>query len=405
MLSFINNIKRILDFIDFGEVAICTFMILLTIILGVLKFIIIKRKPIIDGAALLVVLIISAFLISTTTNLPVKLLVTALFILVGAYSVYDFIVSLKIYILRKSKVQDYLKNSEFEYFLQLNKSNKVIDFSANILTLTNRSKEGMIHLKFPEFLFDCLNIESVNGEKYTLNTLPEFRSQVNSATSKLKNYEFSFSARNDENEIINYQGIIQPIYFGERYIGKNIYISVNRMEILEKTRSALAECTTNLIDARNQLYVLMSLTSGVVMYFDFQTKNYIATESFQKYTDTAQEEYDFDDFLRMLHPEDVQFYIDQTATINSLNTTRLKFRMIIGNKYYSMIEDSIYLAKEDKLVSIIRVAQDMRREESPEVILSTKEAIEILDDLGSSNIDQMADSTLDLLNRLSKKND
>ena len=45
----------------------------------------------------------------------------------------------------------------------------------------------------------------------------------------------------------------------------------------------------------------------------------------------------------------------------------------------------------------------MRREESSEVILSTKEATEILDDLGSSNIDQMADSTLDLLNRLSKK--
>ena len=405
MLSFINNIKRILDFIDFGEVAICTFLILVTIILGVLKYIIINKKPIIDAVALVVVVVISALVISQSTRLFTKLLVTALVILLAAYAVYDFIVSAKIYVLRKSKVQDYLKNSEFEYYLQLNRRNKVIDFSANILTLTNRNKEGMIHLKFPEFLFDCLNIEAVNGEKYTLNTLPEFRSQVNSATSKLKNYEFSFSARNDDNEIVNYQGIIQPIYFGNRYIGKNIYISVNRMEILEKTRNSLAECASNLIDARNQLYVLMSLTSGVVMYFDFQTKNYIATESFRKYTDTAQEEYDFDDFLRMLHPEDVQFYIDQTATINSLNTTRLKFRMIIGNKYYSMIEDSIYLAKEDKLVSIIRVAQDMRREETPEVILSTKEATEILDDLGASNIDQMADSTLDLLNRLSKKND
>lgn len=403
MLSFFNNIKRILDFIDLGEVAICTYMILIVVILAILKYVIINKKPIIDAAALVVLFIVSAILISTSTKLFVKLLITALFILLAAYAVYDFIVSAKIYILRKSKVQDYLKNSEFEYYLQLNKRNKVIDFSANILTLTNRSKEGLVHLKFPEFLFDCLNIESVNGEKYTLNSLPEFRSQVNSATSKLKNYEFSFSARNDVNEIINYQGIIQPIYFGETYIGKNIYISVNRMEILDKTRNSLAECATNLIDARNQLYVLMSLTSGVVMYFDFQTKNYIATESFQKFTDTAQEEYDFDDFLRMLHPEDVQFYIDQTSTINSLTSTRLKFRMIIGNKYYSMIEDSIYLAKEDKLVSIIRVAQDMRREESSEVILSTKEATEILDDLGSSNIDQMADSTLDLLNRLSKK--
>ena len=403
MLSFFNNIKRILDFIDLGEVAICTYMILIVVILAILKYVIINKKPIIDAVALVALFIVSAILISTSTKLFVKLLITALFILLAAYAVYDFIVSAKIYILRKSKVQDYLKNSEFEYYLQLNKRNKVIDFSANILTLTNRSKEGLVHLKFPEFLFDCLNIESINGEKYTLNSLPEFRSQVNSATSKLKNYEFSFSARNDVNEIINYQGIIQPIYFGETFIGKNIYISVNRMEILEKTRNSLAECATNLIDARNQLYVLMSLTSGVVMYFDFQTKNYIATESFQKFTDTAQEEYDFDDFLRMIHPEDVQFYIDQTATINSLTSTRLKFRMIIGNKYYSMIEDSIYLAKEDKLVSIIRVAQDMRREESSEVILSTKEATEILDDLGSSNIDQMADSTLDLLNRLSKK--
>lgn len=403
MLSFFNNIKRILDFIDLGEVAICTYMILIVVILAILKYVIINKKPIIDAAALVVLFIVSAILISTSTKLFVKLLITVLFILLAAYAVYDYIVSTKIHILRKSKVQDYLKNSEFEYYLQLNKRNKVIDFSANILTLTNRSKEGLVHLKFPEFLFDCLNIESVNGEKYTLNSLPEFRSQVNSATSKLKNYEFSFSARNDVNEIINYQGIIQPIYFGETFIGKNIYISVNRMEILEKTRNSLAECATNLIDARNQLYVLMSLTSGVVMYFDFQTKNYIATESFQKFTDTAQEEYDFDDFLRMLHPEDVQFYIDQTSTINSLTSTRLKFRMIIGNKYYSMIEDSIYLAKEDKLVSIIRVAQDMRREESSEVILSTKEATEILDDLGSSNIDQMADSTLDLLNRLSKK--
>ena len=59
----------------------------------------------------------------------------------------------------------------------------------------------------------------------------------------------------------------------------------------------------------------------------------------------------------------------------------------------------------DKLVSVIRVSSDMRKDESVEVILSTKEATEILDDLGLNNIDQMADSTLDLLNRLSKKHD
>ena len=37
MLSFFNNIKRILDFIDLGEVEICTYMILIVVILAILK--------------------------------------------------------------------------------------------------------------------------------------------------------------------------------------------------------------------------------------------------------------------------------------------------------------------------------------------------------------------------------
>jgi hypothetical protein len=177
------------------------------------------------------------------------------------------------------------------------------------------------------------------------------------------------------------------------------------MQILETTRSTLVEATQNLLDARNQTYVLMSLTSGVVMYFDFQTKMYMSTESLQKYTDTVRQEYDFDEFLSMIHPEDVQFYMDQSSTINSLRTTRLKFRMFIGNKYYGVIEDSIFLAKDEKLVSLIRVAGDAYKEEASDVVLSTQEANDILDDLGLSDIDKMAGSTIDLLNRLSKKND
>ena len=78
MLSFFNNIKRILDFIDLGEVAICTYMILIVVILAILKYVIINKKPIIDAAALVVLFIVSAILISTSTKLFVKLLITVL---------------------------------------------------------------------------------------------------------------------------------------------------------------------------------------------------------------------------------------------------------------------------------------------------------------------------------------
>ena len=107
----------------------------------------------------------------------------------------------------------------------------------------------------------------------------------------------------------------------------------------------------------------------------------------------------------MIHPEDVQLYMDQSSTINSLRTTRLKFRMFIGNKYYGVIEDSIFLAKDEKLVSLIRVTGEAYKEEASDVVLSTQEANDILENLGLSDIDKMAGATLDLLNRIGKKND
>ena len=253
--------------------------------------------------------------------------------------------------------------------------------------------------------FEIFNLSITCFRCLKINVLPIFRNNYLRAISKHKNYEFTITVIDDNNKEINYQGLIQPVFFHNTLIAKNIYLSVDRMQILDTTRSALAECTQNLLDARNQTYVLMSLTSGVVMYFDFQTKMYNSTESFQKYTDTIRQEYDFDEFLSMIHPEDVQFYMDQSSTINSLRTTRLKFRMIIGNKYFSVIEDSIYLAKEEKLVSLIRVTNDVHKEDAPDIVLSTQEANDILDNLGLSDIDKMAGSTLELLNRLNKKNE
>lgn len=399
-LSIFSNIGNVLKHYRIRETSICLLSIVIIILLWVIKLIIFKKKGLIDGLVTIAWTIFSLMVINDETKTIFKVLITIVYVLILAYAIYDFILTAKIVLLKKGKVQDYLKNSEFEYFVQVGKANKIIDFSANITTLTNRNKNEIKNVRFPEFLFDCMNIVSVNDEPFTLNTLPSFRTQFKETTSKLKNYEFNFEIKDEENKILRYEGIIQPIYFGKKLVAKNIYISLNRMELLEKTRNALAEACVDLKDIRNQLYVLMSLTGGVVMYYDFQTKSYIATESFQKFTRSTQSEYDFEEFLRMLHPEDVQFYIDQTATINSMSTTRLKFRMLIGEKYFNMIDDSIYLSKDDKLVSVIRVSSDIKALDEKEIVLSTQETLDILDDLGGKNIDKMADSTLDLLNRI-----
>ncbi len=384
----------------FGVLNINITITIISIFLLVLTIFLIKKTnffQILSCACAIISIII--YLITDKGFLKIGLMVLAIISLI--YALYITIIIFKVYEIRKTKVQDFLKNSEFEYFIQVNQKNQIIDYSNNILTLTNREKKYISQVKFPEVLFDCLNILSVNDEKYSINTLSSFKIQFNEAISKVKNYTFNFRLQDDNNEILFYEGIIQPIYFGNNLIAKNVYISLNRNIVLEKTRNSLIEAATDINDLRKQLYVLMSLTNGVVMYYDFLNKTYIPTEAFRKYTKIDQEEYDFEEFIKMMHPEDVKYYFDQTATINSMSSTRLKFRMQFSGRYYNMVEDSINLEKDNKLVSVVRILQDTKFKD--DIILSSKETTEILDDLNDQRIDQILDNTLGILKNINEK--
>lgn len=375
-------------------------LLIISIFILVLTILTIKQVKFFQiGACLISILAIVLYSVNHKGYLTILSMV--LEVLLVAYAIYMTIITYKTYEIRKTKIQDFLKNSEFEYFIQVDNKNKIIDYSNNILTLTNREKKYISQVKFPEMLFDCLNILTVNGEKYSVNTLSDFKNRFNEASSKVKNYTFTFELEDENNQLLLYEGIIQPIYFGQKLIAKNIYISLNRNVVLEKTRGSLFAAITDINDLRKQIYVLMSLTNGVVMYYDFLNKAYIPTEAFRKYTKIEQEEFDFEEFINMMHPEDVKYYYDQTATINSMSSTRLKFRMQFNNHYYNMVEDSINLEKDNKLVSVVRILQNVKLND--DIVLSSKETNEMLDGLNDQRIDQILDNTLGILNHLDEK--
>lgn len=373
---------------------------IINIFLLVLTIVAIKKVKAVSIISTLVSIASIILYFSFDKNI-IKIGSTSLSIILVLFTIYETIITFKIFEIRKTKIHDFLKNSEFEYYIQVGKKNQIIDYSNNILTLTNREKKYISSVTFPEVLFDCLNILTVNEEKYSINTLSSFKRQFNEACSKVKNYVFNFEVKDENNEILLYEGIIQPIYFGNNLIGKNIYISLNRNVVLEKSRNAIFEASTDLKDLRKQIYVLMSLTNGVVMYYDFLNKTYVPTEAFRKFTKVEQEEYDFEEFINMMHPEDVKYYYDQTATINSMSTTRLKFRMQFAGRYYNMVEDSINLEKDNKLVSVVRILQDTRTKE--DIVLSSQETNEMLDGLNDQRIDQILDNTLGILDHIDEK--
>ena len=147
---------------------------------------------------------------------------------------------------------------------------------------------------------------------------------------------------------------------------------------------------------RNQNHAMMSLSDGVLLYFDFETKYYVATESFCRFTNTHQREYTFSEIINFIHPDDLETYIEQSETINSLSTTRLKFRLLINDTYYNVMEDSIYLGNDTDLVSIIRICEKSL-ETSKDAMFSTYEATKIIDTLSTTNIDSVITKTKNIL--------
>ena len=62
----------------------------------------------------------------------------------------------------------------------------------------------------------------------------------------------------------------------------------------------------------------MSLSNQAIIYYDFQTKTYVATDLFQKATSLSYPELTFDDFIAMIHPDDLDFTSSKPRQINSL---------------------------------------------------------------------------------------
>ena len=85
-------------------------------------------------------------------------------------------------------------------------------------------------------------------------------------------------------------------------------------------------------------------------------------------------------FVEMIHPNDIQYYQEQSSVIGSLEVTRIKYRLKLGLGYYYVHEDAMYLNRDGKLISIIHLAnytpkEETKEEESEEIVQSTKEVV------------------------------
>lgn len=375
-----------------------TFMLTAIIIFQVIKVILYKTHTILDvflGALLVVIALIFR---PNNSNIFLEYILPCIYcvlsVIVYTISLFYFVEQTRLYLTYNKKLTRYLKDTEYDFYIQVNKKNKIRDFGISLLKTTGLTKKDVLKKDVWHLLFDTLEIVSINKSEATTSNFNAFVSEYESSSSKFKTYSFELEIMLKE-RLTTFFGIIEPIYLGNHLVGRNIYFYIDRMKNIESLKNELVNSIKDIERLRNLNQALMSLSDGVLLYFDFETKYYVATESFCRFTNTHQREYTFEEIINFIHPDDLETYIEQSETINSISVTRLKFRLLINDTYYNVMEDSIYLSQDTDLVSIVRICE--KNEESKDAMFSTYEATKIMETLSTTNIKAVIDKTKNIL--------
>lgn len=375
-----------------------TFMLTAIILFQVIKVILYKNHTILDIFLGIVLVVFALIFRPNNTNIFFEYILPSIYcvlsVIVYTISLFYFVEQTRLYLTYNKKLTRYLKDTEYDFYIQVNKKNKIRDFGISLLKTTGLTKKDVLKKDVWHLLFDTLEIVSINKSEATTSNFNAFVSEYESSSSKFKTYSFELEIMLKE-RLTTFFGIIEPIYLGNHLVGRNIYFYIDRMKNIESLKNELVNSINDIERLRNLNQALMSLSDGVLLYFDFETKYYVATESFCRFTNTHQREYTFEEIINFIHPDDLETYIEQSETINSISVTRLKFRLLINDTYYNVMEDSIYLSQDTDLVSIVRICE--KNEESKDAMFSTYEATKIMETLSTTNIKAVIDKTKNIL--------
>lgn len=352
------------------------------IVLGFIKLLNHQRFGYVELFSLLV--IAGIFIFFYPLNNLFKYLLNFALVLLLFYSAYSYYLIHKRQNLRRERIIHHLKNVNFDYYYSTNAKDKIVDASVSFststgLTLSEIKKEKGINLLLKNF-----DITKIAGKEASETVLAAFQNDYHQGIKPHQFYKFEIEAL-VKGKLESYRGIVQPLYDGETYLGKNVYITQNRLEILDTLRQDFEKARQGWEDALGKAHILMSLSNQAIIYYDFQTKTYVATDLFQKATSLSYPELTFDDFIAMIHPDDLDFYIEQASTVNSLSTTKLKYRLRINDSFYHVVENAIYLEKERGLVSVIHLLGKAEDASEREGVLESEDEEAKLQELEDSN--------------------
>lgn len=281
--------------------------------------------------------------------------------LVLAYSIYDlfyYVGKIKAF---NKRVNSLLKNSPFDYFFATNEKDRIFDYSESFLEITDLEDNELYGTLGQQTLLSKLNITSINGQPISQTLFMRFHVDYENS-SKVKTPSHFQITIEDKGQELEFLGIIEPIFYRDKFVGRCIYLSKSNEQALKKIEEGLLDALDTIKSDRSQLYAMMSMTENVVMYYDYNTSTYIVTEQMAKMLNLTQREYSIGEFINMIKPTDLASYQENSSIISSVEVTRLKYNLLLGNQYYPVYDDLMYLNRDSKLISIIHLVEYQKAE-------------------------------------------
>ena len=260
----------------------------------------------------------------------------------------------------------FLGNAVHDYYFSTNSKDHITDASESYMELVSLDLNELRKSKGFQTMLSELKIQKINGREITEEVALKFVFDYDKSRGINETYQFDLQVLINNEEVF-LKGIIQPIHYKNKFIGRNVYLINDSAATFNDLRLTIKNMVKELEDDQKQTYALMSLTKNAIMFFDYKTGTYVATEAMNNYLDVTQKEFTIEEFFNMIHPEDLRSYQEQGVMINSMMPNRSKLRLYINKKYYEVFDDSIYLHKDSGLISIISLASD------PEIVSVKKQ--------------------------------
>lgn len=334
------------------ETTVVLFLFLLIFGLILLKYFLLRKIGWIE--ALVTVLFSLLLLVFTPKHAALKALTLIAYLLILGYSIYSLFIAKVKYSSIINNVNDYMKNVHYDYYLFTNTRDKIVDYSESFVELLQTSADKLRKQQGVKVLMNDFGITTINGKPLDQMTAVSFYYEYKSAKNQGIDYQFSFTKDDEE-----FQGVIHPVVFRKRVLGRSIFISNNRNKILNELQTGLQSAITAIEDDKLQIDLIFNLLDYANLYYDYQDEVIISSSlAVNQYG--LPKEIDYPDYLELIHPHDRDRYSQLIATLSSQTLTVIKYRLMVDctqNGYLEVEEKAILIKKNYGRVSIVSLGK------------------------------------------------